>query len=400
MFTSNSRSVWSRGLIAVAVLLCVSCGDDSGATTSAEANVEPFCNALVQASNADASADGGDQSPDTAFDAAFALAPAELSDAVATLQSANGKNLDSPYLDALQDLTLWADDNCDGDPPVRRVAPAAAPHGFAGCGDSAAFLAPSTEKPNGSLVIYGEASSADPYGGRVVAVITGILMGPGDAPSTDVTVNGVAAVTGPAGVFQGGGGPQASRVVAWTLDGHDVTVFGRGYADTDAAALVAVAEDVEIVDGQAVLAGSGLDVLYQGSAAPLSAAVPFFMGGADYSLTYRRSDGAGQLYVVGLKMTAETFAATRAFFSTSTQRTFSRGEGFVADAWNAPGPFVAAWREPDDVVVWVVGLGIDKEQTLAAADASTELDAAQWKQTSRFSPACLTDPGGTTTPTS
>jgi hypothetical protein len=377
------------------MLLCVSCGDDSGTATPAD--TAPFCNALVEAFAADVSADGGDRSPDAALDGAFALAPAELSDVVATLRSADEENLDSPYLDALQDLTLWAGDHCGGDQPTRRVGPPTVPDGFVGCGDSAALPLPSTEKPNGSLVIYGDARSPDPYGGRIVAVVTGILMGPGDAPRTDVTVNGIAAVTGPAGVFQGGGGPATSRVVAWTLDGHDVTVFGRGYADTDAAALVAVAEEVEIVDGQAVAPSSALDVLYQGPADPLSATVPFFMGGADYSLTYRRSDGGGQLDVVGLKMTAETFAATRAFFSSSTLRTFSRGEGFVADAWNETGPFVAAWHEPDDLVVWIVGLGIDKEQTVAAADAATELGAAQWKQTSRFSPACLTDPGDTTT---
>ncbi len=386
------------GLVVTAVLFIAACGAASDATVSSntaqpatqgQAGVDRFCTALVQAS---ASGDAGSAS-DQAFLDALDLAPAELSAVVTTLKSAKHSATDFATLQASQDLMVWAGDNCRrGEAPIRHVAPATTPDGFVSCGDSAAFPAPPTEKLKGSLVIYGDGSLADPYGARLVAVLTGMRMEPQDSPRTDVTINGLPGVTGPAGVFQGGGGPGLSRLVAWTVEGHDITVFGRGYGENQADELLALAQDVKLVDGQARLSGSNMDVLYSGPADPISAIIPFFMGGANYSLTYQRSDGGGQLNVVGLTMDAQVFAATRAFFFSSALRKFDRGDGFVADAWGDTGPFVAAWREPDGVVVWVVGIGSSKAETVGAAEASKELSTDQWKQTSRLSPNCNQDP--------
>lgn len=115
------------------------------------------------------------------------------------------------------------------------------------CGDLAAIPVEPVPMVEGSMVIYGDTSLDDPFQGRVISVVTGLRMGPGDAPSADVTVGGIPAVTGPAGFFQGGGGPASTRVVAWEVEGIEVSVVGHGFEESQADELVEIASAVELV---------------------------------------------------------------------------------------------------------------------------------------------------------
>ncbi len=85
---------------------------------------------------------------------------------------------------------------------------------------------------------------------------------------------------------------------------------------------------------------------------------------------------------------ADAGEVARAFLAASEERSFHGRKGFIADGWSENSPYVAAWHEPDDLVVWVAGLSITKDQTIAAAEASIELTPEQWKETTRFSPEC------------
>jgi hypothetical protein len=95
----------------------------------------------------------------------------------------------------------------------------------------------------------------------------------------------------------------------------------------------------------------------------------------DYAVNYqlpRTTYDVGILTVNGLRMTAAEFYPTKAFLVSSEPRDVHGHNGFIGDGWNQTGPFVAAWHEPDDLVVWVAGLGITKDQTITTAQASTE----------------------------
>ncbi len=382
--------------IALAVsLLATSCTAGSGASSATDtdesapsAKTAEFCDALDTAFRIERAGPAADDAFDTALD----LAPTELSATVEGIRSANQDDPSEQDMSHVQDLWSWMSDNCRPDgQTIRRIAPPTPPVGFMSCGDTAALPIESAPMPDGSMVIYSDASLDDPYQGTVISVVTGLLIGPGDAPRTEVSVRGVPAVTGPAGFFQGGGGPTATRVVAWEIDGVKVSIVGRGFDETRADELLAIAAEVELVDREAALPAATYNPVYTGSLIPLVATVPFLPRDADYAANYQLPGLPGQLGILsvnGLKMTEAEFGATRAFLVGSEVRTFHGRVGFVADGWNETGPFVAAWHEPDDLVVWIVGLGITKDQTIAAAEASTELTPEQWKETTRFASEC------------
>ena len=386
------------GVLSVAVVVslvvgsCTSSSEVQGAaettqaTRSGDTSETPlFCDAVEAAFRAEP-VDGDDKD---ALDAALELAPEELSTTVEGIRAANQDNPSEQDMGHIQDLLEWVGVNCNTTlETVRYIAPPVAPTGFVSCGN---LVLPfdDAQALEGSTVMYGDASLDDPFGGDVVSVVTGLLIGPGDAPSTDVTVGGIPAVTGPAGFFQGGGGPASTRVVAWEVEGVEVTVIGRGFDDTRADALVELAEQVELTAGQATLPAGVLDVLYSGSLKPLEATAPFTLRDVLYSASYQRPDGLGILSVSSMNMTAEEFNATRAFLVGSLPRTFHGHDGFAADGWDSEaGPFVAAWWEPDDVAVWVSGLGVAKDLTIAVAEDSVDLTSEQWNETTRFSDEC------------
>lgn len=383
-------------LVAALVSLLVGgCSPGSGGSDTAETNetdeldsTDEFCAALEVAFRIEPAG----TTADDAFDSALDLAPTELAATVEGIRSANQADPSEQDLSHIQDLWTWMSNNCRPDSEsIRYVAPPSPPVGFVSCGDLAAFPVQSAPMPTGSMVIYGDTSLDDPYQGTVVSVITGLLLDPGDAPRTEVTVNGVSAVTGPAGFFQGGGGPASTRVVVWDADGIEISVVGRGFDEAQTDELLAIAHQVELINDAATLPAASYDSIFAGSLIPLVATVPFLPSNADYAFNYQLLGGPGNLGILsvnGLRMTAAEFDATRAFLVNSEARDFHGRDGFTADGWNETGPFIAAWHEPDDLVVWVAGLGITKEQTIAAAEASTELTTEQVEETTRFSAEC------------
>lgn len=374
------------GLVVGISLLASACTSGSGPDDAERAEeTSAFCSA-VEASLA---IEQPEPSGEDTFDAALDLAPPELE---ATVQGIRATDQDEPSeedMSHVQDLLIWMGDHCNTNgEAIRRIAPPAAPVGFVSCGDMGAIPVEQSPQPEGAMVAYGDASLDSPFNGTVISILTGVLAGPGDQPSTDVIVQGNPAVTGPARFFQGGGGPESTRVVAWELDGVDVTVIGRGFGEDRADELVALANEVQLIDDVATLPGTTFDEIYAGSIRPAMATVPFFVSQAEYQANYRQLDDLGTVSVNGLRLTPAEFSAARAFFFDSEPREFNGHDGFVADAWSETGPYVAAWQEPDGQVVWVSGIGVARETTIDIAEASTELTAEQWKETTRFSSEC------------
>ena len=53
-------------------------------------------------------------------------------------------------------------------------------------------------------------------------------------------------------------------------------------------------------------------------------------------------------------------------------------DGLVGNAWRDEGPAVVTWREPDGLVVRIVGLGVPLDTAREVAERSRVLSKAQW----------------------
>lgn len=358
------------------------------------------------------------------------LAPPELRNALEVMETQRD-NVELPteeaqqVLQSHQELQIWTTTFCNDGDPVRYFAPSRPPRGFISCGDGSWFPGLGQPIRPGWTVVYGDTSLRDPFVKPLIAVLTDARLSPGDGPSTQVFVNGAEASAGPAGVFQGTASPELAHVVSWVLDGKEVTVFGRGYTEDQIPELVAIAENVVLTDGHALLGGRRAvlpegedDVLYSGTNEPLISLSPLFAPARRYSNRYElapivfNSDeiGAGDgskpgavderygiLHIEGFAMTDAQFQASQAFFAAVEPRDFHGQPGYVARAWHEAGPFVASWRYPDNTVIRIVALGLGWEPEDAGtlvtevAEATIEHDREQWRQVSRPDLACFGD---------
>ncbi len=321
------------------------------------------------------------------------LAPGELREVMEILEVGdNNDNLDQVHFDAIRDLMIWADEHCreTTDEPVRQIGPVDAPEGYFSCGNQV-LAAIEPDRLPGSIIMYGDGGSEDPFGEPLVAILTGIGIAPTFDPEIKdpVEINGVVAETGPARFFVGDIGPANTFVVTWMLDGNEVTVFARGYIEDEIDELLAIARSVSIVDGQAVADKGTGDILYNGDTQPFSIAVPFFPREERYSLNYQTGQELGMLSLHQLQMSEEAFVASRAFYWQSEPSLVNGLPGFTAHAWSETGPYVAAWREPGGVVMLAVGSGVKEDDVTALAEASVVLDAEQWRTAARIDVRCF-----------
>jgi hypothetical protein len=95
-----------------------------------------------------------------------------------------------------------------------------------------------------------------------------------------------------------------------------------------------------------------------------------------YWLRYQ-GDG-GLLDVSGLQMSESEFEAFRFFTLGVDQGEVAGYDGLVGNAWGAHGPAVVTWREPDGLVVRIVGTGVPLETARDVAEQARDLTDDEW----------------------
>jgi hypothetical protein len=362
------------GPLAVGALLTVipACGSDDVSSTTADSI---FCDAWA------AAVESGD---DSRIDEVLKLAPDELEDEASVVRDANERRLDGPGADrAGSEILDWVQLNCArGDSAVgtRRVAPPAgtAFDGLTFCGNSAFPSLPADEAAG--VVLYADTAADDPYDGPMLGLVWNAAdethIGDGDARS--VTVRGQRGAAAPITVFQQTVLPELGSVVAWTEGGRAFGLYGRGWSIERTDELVEIAEGIEERgDGFGIADDAlpgGFSELFAGDPGALALVLP---PSSNYSLRFDAADGL--LQVTGLEMSESEFEAFR-FLTVGIERGEVAGRAaLVGNAWNVAGPAVVTWREPDGLVVRIVGLGVPLATAQEVAAQSRELSDAEWK---------------------
>jgi hypothetical protein len=268
-------------------------------------------------------------------------------------------------------------------PAERRLAPPLDTRidGVTFCGTS-----PFPEFPDegaSGMILYGDAGADDPYEGRML----GVLWNPaddenhaGDGEARPVTVRVVPGVAAPITVFQQVVHPDLGTVIAWTEGDHAFGLYGRLWTMDMADELVDIAD--ALVDDQGEFRipkealPDGFAEVFSGSPAVASIALP---SSSTYSVVYQGDDGS-LLSLWGTLMTEGAFEAFR-FFTTKLGREEIAGhDALVGDAWTDAGPAVVTWREPDGLVVRIVGVGASLETARAIAAGTRDLTDEEWDE--------------------
>lgn len=367
-------------VVLVLATTIAACGDDSAPTAApGNSDTAAFCEAW-DAAMATAMASGGD-SP---FDEVLVDAPAELEDEARVVREAEAGGDESPEAEAaVSEIFDWTELNCQRGEPgasTRRIAPPidATFDGLTFCGTTAFPASPRNDAAG--MVLYGEAAADDPYDGPML----GLFWNPaddethvGDGDTRPVTVRGQGGFAAPITVFQQTILPELGTVIAWTEGDRAFGLYGREWPIDRANELVEIADRIEDASGDfripAHALPDGYEQVFEGdpSVAWLVLA-PFPI----YSLRYQREDGL--LDVNGLQMSEDEFEAFR-FFTVGVEPGQVAGhDGLVGNAWHEYGPAVVTWREPDGLVVRIVGIGVPLETAQQVAGQSRELTDEEW----------------------
>jgi hypothetical protein len=368
-------------LAALVVAAAIGCGsDNSGGTTvsggtTLDARADTFCDA----SNA-AMASGDD----SRFDDVLADAPDELEAAAVLVREAYANGSESPEAEAAAaEILNWTELHCQQGAPGqsrRRIAPPvdAELEGLTFCGTYAFPTSPDDE--GSGMVLYGAADTEDPYDGPMV----GLLWSPadhgghgGDGDSEPVTVRGHSGLAAPITVFQQTIIPELGTVIAWTEGDRAFGLYGRGWPIERADELVAIADRLEETDAGPHIPDDALPTGYAEVFEGHPSVTSLLLAPSSvYSLQYQGVDGL--LGLNGLQMTEAEFEAFR-FFTTGVDQGDAGGhDGLVGNAWHAKGPAVVTWREPDGLVVRIVGIGVPLDAARRVATEARELTDEEW----------------------
>ena len=333
----------------------------------------------------DAALTSGD---DEGISAVLAEAPAEIAAQASIMVDAAESDGDDAEAEG-REVLAWIELNCDlnaasetGDAGDRRIAPRfdATPVGFEICLAGGMFSIPASDDVG--AVIYGDMTVDDPYTGEMLGVLWGTEGGHGgDGDRTPVTVSGVEGVAAPITVFQQAILEDLGTVIAWQQEGYSIGLYGRGFDQSRVAELLEFAEALALRDGVFELAPdslpAGFGEIYRGSSDALSLVIPI---GDSYRISYRDLDAGGLLTVSGQEMSADEFELIRFLTVGLDREDFDGRDAIVGNAWNADGPAVIAWREPDGLAVRFVGLGTDLETVRETARSAQELSRSQWAE--------------------
>ena len=329
---------------------------------------------------------------DTATISALQLAPSEIA-AQASIIASDLRGAAKDTATAARELRAWAELACDVEAATQGAAPSdrraalpvtAAPEGFDLC--VAGSLASRWPRPDVGVVIYGDLRIEDPYQAPMIGVVSG-PDGPsaGDGDKVPVTVRGVDGAAAPITVFQQVVLEDLGTVVAWQEPGTSlgVALYGRGYDTSRVPELVALADTLQRHGSAFELAAADLPVgygeVYRGAGELMDVLSP----GSDYEIAYRGPDHDGSpqiLRVSGLEASEEAVDAVR-FFATGLERTQIAGRAaIVGNPWSPNlAPALVTWREPDGLVVRVLGMGVEREVVESVAASVQDLDRAEWK---------------------
>lgn len=374
-----------RGLLLVALALLamlVGCGGDDATGTAAgdstatrSVDTSTFCDAW----NA-AMASGND----AAFDKVLADVPRELEDEAAVVREAEANGAESPEAAAAgAEIVNWTELHCqrgEAGRSQRRIAPPieAELDGLTFCGTNAFPRSPPDDRSG--MVLYGPASAQDAYDGPML----GVFWNPGDdgghggdGDSQPVTVRGESGVAAPITVFQQTIVPELGTVIAWNEGDRAVGLYGRRWPIDRASELVEMANQLEEAEGGFRLPDDALPddygEVFSGDPSVTSIVLP---PAPLYALRYQGEDGL--LDVSGLELTEEEFEAFRFFTIGVDQGVVAGHDGLVGNAWHEDGPAVVTWREPDGLVVRIVGIGVPLEAAQEIAAQSRELTDEEW----------------------
>jgi hypothetical protein len=292
-------------------------------------------------------------------------------------------------LDAQREFAVWVESRCrprlgtpDAGASDRRLAPpvAAIPEGLRLC---MAITWPELDLPvDDAVVLYGRTGADDPYRGPMLGVASGREEGSyeGDGEQSPVRVRGVQGSAAPIPVFQGVALEELGTVIAWREEDQEVGLFGRHWRLDRVDELVALADELRFVDGVFRFPDDslpeGYEEVFVGSSNDLSSLVTT---DATYQVNLRgRGDQGAFVDISGHLASATDLEAFR-FLTLETRRTRLGGREVVTgNAWGEIGPVVVTWREPDGLVVRLIGLGIDLDAAQQLATATRELTRREW----------------------
>lgn len=258
------------------------------------------------------------------------------------------------------------------------------------------------------VVLYGQGD--DPYSGPMLGVLWGEESHAGDGDAKPVKVRGADGVAAPITVFQQTILEELGTVIAWDEEGRSVGLYGRRWARARTNELVALAEQLELVDGRYRLPEAalpdGFHEVFTGSSSALSL---LFSPSPEYEVRYETvaheapeeqpaggSDqpelppaADGQVTISGFMASSPAYEAFR-FLTLGLHQSEIGGRQVIAgNAWTEDaGPAVVTWREPDGLVVRLVGLGVDLDTVQRMARETHELTRPEWLQLVEDSTYC------------
>lgn len=263
----------------------------------------------------------------------------------------------------------------------------------------------------GGVVLYGLAK--DPYSSPMVAIAWGEESHAGDGDSTPVRVRGTTGVAAPISVFQQVVLADLGTVIAWEENGLQVGLYGRGWSLDEADELVSIADNAEFADGRYRLSdGARPPGLRQVSVGRFGDLGLVFPPAPNYQIHYQglaADDPAAEVPVLdpplaeppplppqggivtvsGFLASPEEYEAVRFFAPGLAPGTRSGRPVIAGNAWSAEGPTVVTWREPDGLVVRIVGLGAAAVAVEEVARATRELTGPEWEELVGRSGECV-----------
>lgn len=99
-------------------------------------------------------------------------------------------------------------------------------------------------------------------------------------------------------------------------------------------------------------------------------------------------DSGGVVTLSGFVASPEEYETLRFFAPGLTHVELGKRQAIVGNAWSDEGPAVVTWREPDGLVVRLVGLGVELETLRDMAGATRELTRPEWVELVKGSDDC------------
>jgi hypothetical protein len=212
----------------------------------------------------------------------------------------------------------------------------------------------------------------------------------GDGEQREVSVRGSRGVAEELTVFQQAVLPELGTALSWHEGTLSVTVVGRFWSMDRTDELVEVAEMLEHRDGAFRWPNGpapGYEEVFSGSTASLGL---ILSPDLDYEVTYqgRGDDFPSRLIVVGARRPPHDLGVLQLFTRPLRSERIAGRDVLVGNAWTDDGPAVAAWQHADNLIVRVVGLGVDLESVKSVVEQSRELTAEEWADMRDASPNC------------